>query len=288
MGVPTVPYKLIPDSYSIKGDVRTGYHVQAKFLLDWSDAFTFADQIFGLAQATTVGPITWTLPWKFPVTNAKLYVSAFDIKPIGVNANPASIPNMGLAPGEYYKKAIATVEFGTQPYTQDKTTDDPRNQQQLDPNNPLTMCEQSVKITGKMETRKAGSYLFAAFTPVTGDFGVVVPEANLVLSFPRIPYLPWQLIQPYIGTLNDAPLLGCVKGTLMLTGMDTKEVSTSTGLGQQLQLEYAYNSLGDWNTLPKPDGTMALVYKLGLTNTDANRIYLYKNHLQIFQAINFG
>ena len=55
-----------------------------------------------------------------------------------------------------------------------------------------------------------------------------------------------------------------------------------------MQLEYAYNSLGDWNTLPKPDGTMALVYKLGLTNTDANRIYLYKNHLQIFQAINFG
>jgi hypothetical protein len=139
-----------------------------------------------------------------------------------------------------------------------------------------------------METRKAGSYLFAAFTPVTGDFGVVVPESNLVLSFPRIPYLPWQLIQPFIGSLNDAPMLGCAKGTLMLTGMDTEETSTSTGLGQALQLEYAFNSLGDWNSLPKPDGTYGLVYKLGLTNTDANRIYAYKNHLQIFEKITYG
>jgi hypothetical protein len=287
MGVPTVNYEIIPDSYSISGDVRSGYRAQVKCLLAWADAFLFADQIFGATQATIVGPVSWTLPWRFPVTNANLYVTAFSIKPVGVLDNPTSIPNKGLKPGEYYKNAIATVDFGTPPYTQQVSTDDPKNLQQLDPNNPITMCEQSVKITGRMETRKAGSYLFSAFSPVTGDFGVVIPESNLVLSFPRIPYLPWQLVQPFIGSLNDATMLGCAKGTLMLTGMDTKEVATSQGLGQSLQLEYAFNSLGDWNMLPKPDGTYALVYKLGGTNTDANRIYKYMNHLQIFSKINY-
>jgi hypothetical protein len=287
MAAPTVSYKVMHDGYTVSGDVRSGYRAHVKYLMAWSDAFTFADQIFGLTQATTVGPITWTLPYRFPVTNANLYANAFSIAPCG--ASGTAVPNKGLAPGEFFTHAMVTVEFGTPSYTQSVSVDDPKNLQQLDPNNPITMCEQSVKIVGKMETRRSGSYLFASTAkPVVGDFAVMVPEAVLALSFPRIPYLPWQLIQPFIGTLNDAAMLGCAKGTLLLTGMDTKEVATSQGLGQALQLEYGFSSLGDWNLLPDSNGVLRMTYKKGTSDADANRIYAYRNHLQIFEKINYG
>lgn len=287
MGTPTVSFKVLPDGYVISGDQRSGYKATVNYLMTWSDAFTFADQIFGSARATVVGPVTWLLPYRFPVANANLYAARFSIKPCG--ASGSAVPFKGLAPGEFFTHAKVMVEFETPNATQQPSQDDKNNLQQLDPANPITMCEQSIKIAAKMETRKAGSYLFTSTAkPVLGDFGVMIPESHLVLTFPRVPYLPRKLIRPYIGTVNSTTILQAAKGELLLAGMDTKIVETSDGMSQQVQLEFAESCLGDWNSIPQADGTPALVYRKGGADSDSNRIYLYKDFAKIFSTINYG
>jgi hypothetical protein len=290
MAAPTVFYKVLPEGYTVTGDARNGYKATVNYLMAWLDAFTFADQIFGSARASVVGPITWTLPYRFPVAAANLYAQRFSIKPCG--ASGSAIPNKGLAPGEYFTHAKVTVEFETPNATQSAAQDDPKNLQQLDPANPITMCEQSIKMAAKMETRKAGSYMYtgvlATPEPLLGDFAVMIPESHLVLTFPKVPYLPRKLIKPYVGRVNSVPVLQAEKGELLLTGMDTKVVETSDGIQQQIQLEFAESCLGDWNKFPDKNGVPTLVYKKGTSDADANRVYEYKDFRAIFSTISYG
>ena len=219
----------------------------------------------GSSKATTVGPVTWIRPYRFPPAVADLYAESFNIKPCGAGGSP--IPNKGLAPGEFFTDAIVTVNFATPSESNQQGSNDPNNLQQLDPNNPITMCEQSIKIAGKMETRKAGSYMYTGVLstpePVLGDFGVLMPESKLVLTFPRVPYLPRKLIKPYIGTVNSIEVLQAAKGELLLEGMDTKIVLTNDGENQQIQLEFAESAFGDWNMVPDKNGAPVKVYKKG-------------------------
>jgi len=290
MGTPTVPYKVMSKGYTVSGDTRSGYKASVDYLMAWSDAFVFADQIFGSARATVVGPVTWTLPYRFPTATANLYAHAFTIKPCG--ASGSAIPNKGLGPGEFFTHAIVTVQFETPQAVQNTAQDDPNKLQQLDPANPITMCEQSIKISGKMETRKAGSFMYTGVLstpePLLGDFSVLVPEAKLVLTFPKVPYLPRALIKPYVGSVNSVPVLQAAKGELLMEGMDTKIIETSDGIQQQVQLEFAESCLGDWNKFPDKNGAPQLVYRKGTSDADANRVYPYKDFRQIFNTIYYG
>jgi hypothetical protein len=288
MGAPTTPYKILAKGFSISGDVRSGYQASVPFFMEWQYAFTFADDIFGKTHATTIGPITWQLPYRFPTTKAPLYAQRFNIEPMGLDkgGNPITLYK-GLAPGEYWTHAVVQVEFETPTYIQ-QVQDDRNGQNQLDPTNPITMCEQSVKIASKIVAHKGGSFVFADNSPVVGDTTVLTSEVRLILAFPRIPYLPWGLLRPYINKINDVPILGCDRGTLLLIGMDTKVVQTNEGMGQQLQLEFADNGAGkDWNMMPRR-GVYALVHQNGASNTDANRILKYVDFTAIFAHITYG
>lgn len=283
---PTVPFKVMPEGYQVTGDMESGYTATVKYLMEWQYAFTFVDQIFARAKAATVGPITYYMPYRFPPAVANLYASAFTLTPCGASGAPITSYG-GLAPGEYFTHATVAVTFKTLPASQNALADDPNGQQQLDPANPITMCEQSVKMISKMETRKAGSFYYSTTgKPVATDFSVIAPECKLVLTFPNVPYLPWHLVKPYVGTVNDVTILDCLRGTLLLEGMDTKCIQTSQGMSQAVQLEFSENPFGDWNKLPLPDGTPDLVFRSG-SNTDANRIYLYKDFRTIFQSITY-
>lgn len=288
MGAPTTPYKIMPKGYSVSGDVRSGYKASVPYFMEWRYAFRFADDIFGSASASSVGPITWILPYRFPAAPAPLYAQRFTIEPIGVDAKGNPVSQLkGLAPGEYFTHAIVKVEFET-PNAPQKESDDKNHQNQLDPANPVTVCEQSVKMGGKMETHKGGSYTYQDGKPVNGDSGIPTTECKLVLNFPRVPYLPWKLIRPYINKINDSDILGCERGTLLFTGMDTKITQTNEGYGQTVQLEFADNGQGrDWNTLPREGGRELVVRKDQAWN-DQNRIFEYVDFRKIFQKITYG
>lgn len=255
MPAPTVPWKLVPDSLTIDGDRDSGYRATATFKVDWSDAFTFVDTIMGQTSGTTELPPTWSDPWQFPNSgNAKLYARSFRIKPQG-EASKSLGTNKGLIPGEYFGECFIDVTFETW------KTQNP----QFDPANPITYCEQSVRSAAKMVTRKASGYEFVDGSPVKGDFAAPVTESTLVLTFPRVPFLPWQLVQPYIGKLNSVAIFNCDIGSLLFEGTSVKYVQQANGeVGTQAELNFAYNHLGrDWNFIEKPDGSYAKVRQKG-------------------------
>lgn len=286
MSAPTVPYKVLYKGYQVSGDKRSGYTASVPYLVAWGDAFKFADDIFGVRTANVVGPIAYQIPYRFPVATANLYAARFNIEPCGHNGQPVGTFG-GLAPGENFTHAMIKVEYVQFLETQQQQ-DDPNNMHQLDKDNPITKCKQAVRSVAKMETKKGGSYLFSGgATPLKGDVGVPVPEIQLELTFPDVPYLPWKFVKPYIGTVNLIAMLESVKGELLLEGMDTEVVPTKDGIAQQVVLKYAVGPYGDWNKQPDDAGSQTLVYKKGTSDSDANRIYIYKDHRLIFDTVKY-
>lgn len=287
------PYKVLCKGYEVTGDVASGYAATVPYLLPWLYAFNFADEVMGVSSATTVGPITWRAPYRFPASTAPMYASRVRVTPCGVDATGTPVPgtNKGLSPGEFFSHAIVSVDFAS-PTQSQLSTDDPGNRNQLDPNNPLTMCTQSVRASGKMQTLKGGSYLYDDdLKPVNGDFAVPTNETKLILAFPRVPYLPWQLVRPYLNKVNSVAVLGVGVGELLLEDMSTRVEPGPNGLQQQVELAFAVSPEPgiDWNWLPKPDGTYQPVRRAAdkLSGTP-RRIYASADFRQIFASISFS
>jgi hypothetical protein len=278
----TVPFKILYKGYEFSGDIRSGYHATVPYFVAWDDAFTFIDEVMFSATATVVGPFTVNLPLKFP-TGAPLYANAFRIQPCGSDGSVAG-PNDGLRPGEFYTHAIITVQFDT-PNLSWSAADDPTGLQQLDPANPITICEQAVKINANYETRPGSNYRYDSDSKaVNKEFAVLVPQTSLTLTFPKIPYMPWSLIKPYIGTINNSAVLNCAAETLLLLGMNTTaKMSTGfgqNGIAQQLILEFAQQD-HSWNKIEKPDGSLDYVHKA----FSADKIYAKTEFVQIFNSL---
>lgn len=286
----TVPYKVMPKGYRIRGNVRTGYRATVPYLVAWDDAFTFADQILGKTAAPAVGPITWITPYLFPATAARMYAQDFEIEPAGANGE-VPIPTGGLKPGEYFTHAKVTVLFETPEMIQ-TVEDDPTSMSQLDPDNPITMCKQSVRSSGKMETRKGAHFIYDSDgKPVPGEFALPTTESQLVLTFPRVPYLPWKLIRPYLNKINSVELLGVGVGELLFEDMATDVTpGPNGGLQQSVQLVMSVTpeSGVTWNHVPKPNGTLDLVRIAADSGSGSpRRIYGSADFREIFNQLSY-
>lgn len=287
----SVDYEILAKSSppKISGDVRSGYKATVPYLVAWEDAFVFADQLLGGTSSAAIGPITWVLPHRFPGVTARLYAQRFTIEPLGLRDDVSGEPSLkGLSPGEYYSKAKITVEYETptEPHqaSQDKL-------EQLDPENPIPAAEQKVRSAGKMETRKNGSYLYdGSLKPVPGDFAVPSTESKLTISFARVPYQPWKYIEPFLNTINSAPILSCAAGQLLFTDFDTDPTPSPNGpMAQKVTLNFAVAPHGlTWNHQPQPDGTYALVRIAAdkLSGTP-RRIYAESDFRQLFNTLAF-
>lgn len=289
MPAPTVDYKILVNGYEVSGDVRSGYRARVPYLVAWKDAFKFIDDIFAGTTTTIsiVGPVKWNMPYRFPASNLNMYAQAFSMRPSGAGGEDISSITRGLAPGEFFTHAVVTVDFST-PNEIQSSSQDPGNLNQLDPNNPLTMCEQSIQIASKMIQTSPGAFRYSSSgNSVNQPIGILTTECKLVLTFPRIPYLPWKFMQPYVNTVNDSPIFNCVRGSLLLAGMDTKVSPNKGQLSQQVQLQLHYNTFGDWNTLIAPGNVFDTIYRMGGPDDDTNRVYPYKDFSKIFSGISY-
>lgn len=277
----TVPYKVLARGYELTGGRDKPLRATVPYLLKWADAFTFFDQVLGYASSTIQGGvIIRSAGHQFPPA-PRLFAEDCEIEPCGAGGDAITPTHQGLKPGEFFTHAKATVTYTVPSYPQES---DRLNQ--LDPDNPITYCEQSVEIGGRFETQKAGAYEFEVLPggvlhePVRGDFAKIATESQLVLTFPFVPYLPWRKIKPYIGSLNDAPTLGSDVGNLLFLGTSIKANNTSVGIqGQSVQLKFADQDY-DWNMLPRANGLLDLVRKKG---DSSQRIYPYKDLRELFQ-----
>jgi hypothetical protein len=291
-------FKIMASGYVISGDVRSGLNVTVPFIMPWSIAFLFMSELLPAPRAATLsGSITWTPPFQLPISltgfaTPPLYCQSFSCIPCGFDGRAAT--DNGLVAGDFFSTALITAQFST-PSGVQQMGDDPSNLNQLDPSNPITACEQSMQMTSKVNTQQGSAYNYTAGSfsgkPVPTQIGLLQPEAKLVLKFPRIPLLPWQIIQPFVGKVNLNPILNCVKGSLLLEGSTTVYTPGTDGsIAQNLGLMFAFNpdptgtsKTGlDWNSFPVPDGTYALIGTAG-----GKTPYTYTDFTQIFQAINF-
>lgn len=300
MGSLPTGYKILAKGYRLSGDVRSGLKATIPFIMPWGVGLTFVNQLIPSPTCLATGQISWSPPYQFPIfINGQiraLYAQNWDLIPCGYNGTPAT--DSGLAPGDYFSTALVTVGFDSVNSIQ-QTNDDPNNSNQLDPGNPLTACEQSIDVVGKVTTRKGAGFKYTAGSfsgkPVPGDIPVHLNEAKLVLKFPRIPLLPWQLIQPYVNKINNTAILNCAKGSLLLEGMTTIITPSPDGsIAQNLGLKFAFNpdptgnsATGmDWNSFPVPDGSgYALIAAAG---GGGQTPYNYVEFAQIFEGISFG
>ena len=306
----TVNYSIMPKGYRLSGDVRSGIKATVPCLLNWSDALTFVNEVLVAPSAVRYGLITWNAPLQFPAIGfgatgkqPPIYCQGFDIQPLGApppNSGYVLGPTAGLEPGDYFTKAVVTLQFESITYTQ-QSSDDPYNLNQLDPENPITACEQSVEMSGKVRSTKGKGWVYkTSGNPVPGDFPVPETEALLVLDFPRIPYLPWYWVAPYMGKANSYAMLGAAVGALILDGMTTRARPGTDGTMQQnVVLKFACNLPGgaaagdsdgsvgtDWNMQPLNDGSGDWDYVVAKSNSSITPIQ-YADFRQIFNSISF-
>lgn len=293
MADPAVTYgaKVLAKGFKMTGDVRSGLKVTVPYLVAWPNVYNFVNAVITPIYSTRVGLITYTLPYRLPTSIAATpcYAQTFDVAACGVDGGPVSAPTYGLSGTEsFFRHAIVTVGFEQIPFTWD-ATDDPNGQAQLDPSNPITLCEQSVKFSGKMVTRKGINFVYASdTTPVVGDVAVPTMEAELVLKFPHVPYLPWQMLAPYVNKVNSTALLNCPAETLLLEAPDTTAKAvlngTITAIEQAVTLKFLYNPDG-WNKLPRADGTLDTIHLAG----DSTRgIFQATDFRTIFAQLSFS
>lgn len=283
------------DGLRISGDARSGIKATVKYLVKWKDAYAFLNAVVTPIYATRVGSVTYSLPYRLPsnVVATPVYAQSFDVQPCGLDANmtpTTPLPTRGMAAGEFYSHAVVTIGFEQLTYAFD-ASDDSSSMNQLDPANPIVLCEQSVKIAGKMVTRKGLQFQFTDDNKaVVGDVAVPVVEADLTLKFPHVSFLPWQLLVPYVNTVNASAIFGCAAETLLMKSPDTHAKqsmgfgSNPTSIEQAVTLTLGYNPIG-WNKLPKPDGTYQSVKLKG----DPSRgIFAKSDFSSLFTQISFS
>jgi hypothetical protein len=224
------------------------------------------------------------------VAATKIYATSFDVQPMGVRDDltaATSLPYQGMAAGEYYKYAIVTIGF-EQLVAQWDATDDPQAQNQLDPQNPIPMCEQSVKYHTKMQTLKGHKYRYVSDgKAVVGDFATPTYGADLTLRYPHVPYQPWQMGLPrYLNKVNSTAVLLCDPGTLLFgppdTTMKPAMLGGSSTVEQSVTLTLKWNPDG-WNRMPRVDGTLDDVVRAG-----GGTIYETADFRPLFELLAFS
>jgi hypothetical protein len=272
MAIPS--YRILYEGYRISGGRETPLRAVVPYIVAWSDAFAFYNTVLGQTSAATqsVASIVRTSGLAFPASPA-LYAESAEIEPYGVG-NPSGSTN-GLSPGEYFAEAKITVTFSTPTYDQDEANP----ARQLDPDNPITYCEQEVDSSVRYDTEKASGWEFEDGTNIPGPFVKPTTESKLVLTFPRVPFLPWKAVRPFTDKLNSIKIFDYEIGTLKLDGTKIKATNTNQGLAStSTQLVFSGQDY-DWNMLRKKDGTLALVRNKADTS---KRMFAYADFRQIF------
>lgn len=269
-------YKVLADGYEITGGRESPLRAVVSYLVPWADAFDFYNTVLGQTAAATptVAAIVRSAGLAFPAS-PNLCAESAKIVPCGAGGDPISAEMLGLSPGQYWSHAKITVTFSAPTY--DQVGDDPRRQ--LDPDNPITYCEQEVEAASSFITEKASGWEFDDDSDLPGPFARLKVESRLVLTFPRVPFLPWRAIKPYFGTVNSVAIFDYDVGCLLLETVRVKASNTNQGLaGTSTQLVFAGQDY-DWNKLRKKDGSLALVRNKA---DNSQRLFKYKDPREIF------
>lgn len=186
--MPTVPggYRIMEDSGITEANPEYGPIATVKFkILDAADRYSFVQQMLGLWTGTPPANINYVAPAAYPpspnlICTAVPSITGFD-KPL-----PLSI---GL-PWLYNRSSIITCLFTRPPW-------------QAAINQGYFSID--FNASGEFFTVPETTYRFADGTPTSTPIGLLVPQAQIVVTRYRMPFLPDAYAMPILGTVNAQP-----------------------------------------------------------------------------------
>lgn len=252
MPEPTVDWRYIFDNPVEVNGGGGSLTATAAFEVNWDDRNQFVNEALGLPTGSTGWPLP-QIPWDCPFQpDSGLLATSFRIQPHTVRQSVAADDNTVAG---HFEKAWITLGFERPRYDYATGTE----QNQIDPANPILFCEQSIDYRSKTIVLKQFELEFdGAPTGVvpTEPFYAFTDEADYVLRFPFVPYIPWDYIEPYMEKVNDRWLFGRDVGTIKLSSASTHQETYSDGTNRtSLELRLSYRSIG-WNVQRASNGNI--------------------------------
>ena len=252
MPTPTVNYRILFDPLPTFSGSGGTLSASATFEVLWTDRESFINSALGLTSGSSGWP-TPQVPWDCPFQpNSGLLASSFSCVPHTVKDSISGSDNTVEG---HFLYAHVTLGFERPRYDFSTAT----SQNQIDIANPILFCEQSIEMTARTVVLKAYNFEYVgapADTVPVGDFFVIETQADIVLNFPFVPYIPWNHLEPYIGKSNDRTLFGKAAGTIVFMGPSVRQETTSNGTNRSsCVLRFGYNSNG-WNVQLAQNGNI--------------------------------
>lgn len=252
MPTPSVSWRYVFDNPPTVSGSGGSLTASATFEVAWSDREAFVNQALGLVTGASGWPlpqVAWDCPFQ---PNSGLLASGFSFVPHTLKDNILVTDNTVAG---HYEYAHVTITFERPRY--DYQTPTPQNQ--IDVANPILFCEQQISSTARTLAREAWNleYVGAPSTvkPVGKAFSIEV-QADYILTFPFVPYIPWNYLEPYFGKSNDRTLFGKPAETIVFMGADLRNETMSDGTNKtSCTLKLSYNSTG-WNKQLATDGNI--------------------------------
>jgi len=269
MPVPAATWKYVFDQApEVTGSGGT-MTASAVFEIAIGDRNEFINSACGLTSGGGGWPLP-QIPWDCPFQPVSgLLCSGFKWVPFGLRD---SISGSDNTVDGHYDFAHVTLNFERPKYDYEY----PSSQNQIDTSQPILFCEQTIETHTRTVTVPGYELEYVGAPATEKPVGPVVKfavQADYVLNFPFVPYIPWNFLEPFHECVNDRVLFGKARGTIRFSGASIKNEVQSNGVTRtSCVLKMSYNAIG-WNMQMATNG---LIYELKIKNS-ANRIYKYAN-----------
>ncbi len=226
------------------------------FTVDWADAFTFKSELLGGWANFPIG--VYVQPNRFPYADY-LYCNDVRIEGLGVPGEANNDQGLYIT----YAKAKVTASYGPI--------------QNINPDDPEIVEEESITVSAEMMTMSDGFFKYVGGDPLPDSASPGKIETTTGFSITRyhVSSLPDATISGITGTVNNGTWRGYSAGYVLFAGADARRSITAQGAEDW---EITYNFLikdeHTWNqVLQKTTGNYVAVE----TAVGANPIYTSSN-----------
>lgn len=245
-----IPYAHAWDTVKKGIDDRGPYYTLSYWFDDWSQSDDVANQLTGYTERIGSGSKR-VPPHQFPLS-PNLFCTGVVIEGVGTPI----LNGQGLV--NYHGGFFAHVEYRSSSMILQQSQQDPANDHQVDPDNPVVWCTQELDFETETLVFEKSQYHW-----VTGDYlngrsakipiKINVGITTINITFHQVPYLPIDLIRAKRMQVNNAKFLGAPTGCILFVGARTiRELNTDGTLAQKVQLQFKDRDI-PWNKFLRSD-----------------------------------
>jgi hypothetical protein len=240
------------DSMTKGIDSNGPYYSVSYYFDDWSVSDQVVNELMGITQRTGESTIR-TGPHQHPLS-PNLCCADVQLEGMGVPVlNSQGVPN-------YSGGFFAHCTYRVPPYQQYQTQD-PANNHQIDPDNPILWCTQELDFDTEVYISETAKYIWetdSGIDPLDGKrtdvpVKVTLGVTTMTLTYHRLPYLPMGMVRTLRNKVNSSTFMGVAAGKLLfLGGKTTREINNDGEITQRVTLVFKERDQ-DWRKFLRPD-----------------------------------